>query len=149
MLENGYGEHNIQGIGDKHIPLIHNVLNLDFVIAVSDRVTDELNLLFNSPEGQTYLASRTDLDPEMIALFAEIGISGFANIVSAIKLAKTRGYGPGDAIVTIATDSARLYSTEAQGARAKFFPDGFSVADAGSVFESRLPRALRARTFWS
>jgi cysteine synthase len=138
MLENGYGEHNIQGIGDKHIPLIQNVLNSDFVVAVSDRITDELNLLINSPEGQTYLASRPDLDPEMVGLFAEFGISSFANIVSAIKLAKTKDYGPDDAVVTIATDSARLYATEAQGARAKFFPEGFSVADAGAVFESRL-----------
>ena len=32
MLENGFGEHNIQGIGDKHIPLIHNVMNTDVVV---------------------------------------------------------------------------------------------------------------------
>ena len=37
LLYNGYGEHNIQGIGDKHVPLIHNVMGTDFVIGVSDR----------------------------------------------------------------------------------------------------------------
>jgi cysteine synthase A len=141
MLENGYGEHNIQGIGDKHIPLIHNVLNTDFVIAVSDRVTDKLNLMFNSAEGRAYLAARADLDPELVALFGEIGISGLANIVAAIKLARTKGYGPDDAVVTIATDSARLYQTEAQGARAKFFAEGFTAADAADVFASCLGRA--------
>ena len=52
MLENGFGEHNIQGIGDKHIPLIHNVMNTDVVCAVSDRATDELDVLFNTPEGR-------------------------------------------------------------------------------------------------
>ncbi len=55
MLKNGYGEHNIQGIGDKHIPLIHNVMNTDVVIGVSDRVTDQLNLLFGSEVGRNYL----------------------------------------------------------------------------------------------
>ena len=42
MLENGFGEHNIQGIGDKHIPLIHNITNSDVICGISDRATDEL-----------------------------------------------------------------------------------------------------------
>ena len=46
MLYNGYGEHNIQGIGDKHIPLIHNVTNTDVIVGVSDRATDGLGLVF-------------------------------------------------------------------------------------------------------
>ena len=58
MLENGFGEHNIQGIGDKHIPLIHNVMNTDVVCAISDRATDELDVLFNTDEGRAYLAKR-------------------------------------------------------------------------------------------
>src|SRR5947209_11429183 len=61
MLENGFGEHNIQGIGDKHIPLILNAMNLDFAVAVSDRVTDQLNVLFNSETGLDYLATRHDV----------------------------------------------------------------------------------------
>ena len=48
---NGYGEHNIQGIGDKHVPLIHNVTNTDLVIGVSDQATDGLNAVFNTPAG--------------------------------------------------------------------------------------------------
>jgi hypothetical protein len=44
MLYNGFGEHNIQGIGDKHIPFIHNVTNTDVAVAVSDRATDALNV---------------------------------------------------------------------------------------------------------
>src|SRR5207302_6528052 len=47
LLLNGYGEHNIQGIGDKHVPLIHNVMNTDLVIGVSDQATDGLNAVFN------------------------------------------------------------------------------------------------------
>jgi cysteine synthase A len=133
MLENGYGEHNIQGIGDKHIPLIHNVMNTDAVIAVSDRDTDRLNLAFNSPEGAAYFASRKDIDPSLAAVFGEIGISSWANILASIKLARSKRYGPNDAIVTIATDSARLYRAEADGARSRFFPGGFGAKDAGSV----------------
>ena len=58
LLYNGYGEHNIQGIGDKHVPLIHNVTNTDVVVAVSDQATDELGVLFASPEGRALLAQR-------------------------------------------------------------------------------------------
>jgi hypothetical protein len=141
MLENGYGAHNIQGIGDKHIPLIHNVINTDAVIAVSDQDTDRLNLAFNSPEGAAYLASRRDIDPSLAAAFGEIGISSWANILASIKLARTKGYGPEDAIVTVATDSARLYRTEADGARGKFFAGGFSARDAASVVEACLAGA--------
>ncbi|HVW57273.1 MAG TPA: pyridoxal-phosphate dependent enzyme [Rhizobiaceae bacterium] len=138
LLENGYGEHNIQGIGDKHVPLIHNVMNLDFVVAVSDRVTDQLNLLFNSPVGAARLGERLGLDASAMADLAEIGISGFANIVAAIKLARRMDYGPGEMVMTVATDSARLYRTEMAATEKKFFPRGFSQADADSVLFSCL-----------
>ena len=69
MLSNGYGEHNIQGIGDKHVPLIHNVMNTDLVVGVSDRSTGALDLLFNSEAGRAYLADRRQIDPETIAEF--------------------------------------------------------------------------------
>ena len=58
---NGYGEHNIQGIGDKHVPLIHNVMNTDLVIGVSDQATDGLNAVFNTEAGRAYLARRLGL----------------------------------------------------------------------------------------
>ena len=141
MMENGYGEHNIQGIGDKHIPLIHNVMNTDAVIAVSDKDTDRLNLAFNSPEGTDYFAFRSDIDPSLAAVFSEIGISSWANIVASVKLARTKGYGPNDAIMTVATDSARLYRTEADRARRKFFAGSFSARDAASVIEACLTTA--------
>lgn len=138
MLENGYGEHNIQGIGDKHIPLIHNVMNLDFVVGVSDRTTDKLNILFNSDIGRSYLASRKYVDEDIVASFEEIGISGLANIVAAIKLAREADYGANDVIMTIATDSSRLYKTEVQAAQKKFFDGKFERADAEKIFSSCL-----------
>ena len=67
LLNNGYGEHNIQGIGDKHVPLIHNVMNTDLVIGVSDQATDGLNAVFNTDTGRDYLARRLGVAPELRA----------------------------------------------------------------------------------
>ena len=141
MLENGFGEHNIQGIGDKHIPLIHNVMNTDFVIAVSDRASDGLNLLFNTEVGRAYLRRRKGIDANLVAQFDDIGISGIANIIAAIKLAKYMRYGADDVVMTVATDSAALYQTERAGFAARRYPAGFDEVDAGEVFGAALAAA--------
>ena len=138
MLENGFGEHNIQGIGDKHIPLIHNVMNTDVVIAVSDQVSDRLNLLFGSEVGQRFLRTRHNLDEAFIAGFSDVGISGFANIAASIKLAKHFQLGSDDVIVTVATDCASLYDSERENYRAKHYPNGFDDINAGEIFSSCL-----------
>jgi cysteine synthase len=138
MLENGYGEHNIQGIGDKHIPLIQNVMNMDAVIAVSDRASDRLNLLFGSDIGRDYLVERRKVDRVLVDAFAEIGISGLANIVAAIKLAKHLDLGADDVVMTVATDSAALYFSERDGYAAKHYPDGFYEVNAGEIFAGAL-----------
>ncbi|MGA1448222.1 MAG: pyridoxal-5'-phosphate-dependent protein subunit beta, partial [Ilumatobacteraceae bacterium] len=108
MLENGYGEHNIQGIGDKHIPLIHNVMNTDLVVDVSDRATDELDVLFNTDEGLRYLHERKGVPEDILHTLKHFGFSAIANVIAAIKVAKLRGYGANDALITIATDGADL-----------------------------------------
>jgi len=134
MLNNGFGEHNIQGIGDKHIPLIQNVMNMDFVVGVSDSVTDKLNLLFASGIGRNYLTARRGLGLPLVAALDDIGISGIANIVAAIKLAKYMSYGPEDVVVTIATDSAAMYRSEQEQYEAKHYGKGFDEVNAGEVF---------------
>ncbi len=113
MLYNGYGEHNIQGIGDKHIPLIHNVTNSDDVVAISDRATDTLTVLFNTAAGKEYLTS-LGLDPEFVGRLRHLGYSSICNMLAAIKLAKYHGYGADDVIVTVATDGFEMYSSELQ-----------------------------------
>jgi cysteine synthase len=138
MLCNGYGEHNIQGIGDKHIPLIHNVMNTDVVIGVSDTASDALNQLFGSNAGRGHLTGRRHIDPEVVGRFDDIGLSGLANIVAAIKLAKHLDYGPDDVVMTVATDSAALYGSERQGYLARRYPDGFDEVDAGAIFARHL-----------
>jgi cysteine synthase len=138
MLCNGYGEHNIQGIGDKHIPLIHNVMNTDLVVGVSDLASDSLNLLFGGNVGRSYLAGRRKIDPEVVGSFDDIGISGLANIVAAIKVAKHLDLDAQDVIMTVATDSALLYASERQSFLRRRYPDGFDEVNAGEFYSRHL-----------
>ena len=112
LLKNGFGEHNIQGIGDKHVPLIHNVMNTDFVVDVSDKATDNLNLLFNTPLGKEYLVKDIGLTTSLVSRLPEFGFSSIANILASIKLAKFMNLGKDEAIITVATDGADLYLSE-------------------------------------
>jgi cysteine synthase len=138
MLENGFGEHNIQGIGDKHIPLIHNVMNTDVVCAVSDRATDELDVLFNSEAGQRYLADVKGLDAALIDALTHFGFSAIANTLAAIRTARLLDLGPDDAIITIATDGSALYPSERVKTLAEHYPGGFDTTDAAEVFGTHL-----------
>ena len=112
LLMNGYGEHNIQGIGDKHVPLIHNVMNTDLVIGVSDQATDGLNAVFNTEEGRAYRAGRLGQQPALVRKLGFFGLSSIANILGAIKMAKHLSLGPDDVIVTVATDGHEMYVSE-------------------------------------
>ncbi len=134
MLRNGFGEHNIQGIGDKHIPLIHNVHNTDFVAAVSDRATDQLSVLFSDPVGLAYLRDRRGVPEPALAALASFGLSSICNVLAAVKLAKHLDLGPDDVIVTVATDGAEMYESERQRISARDFSGGFDATAAAEVF---------------
>jgi len=138
LLRNGFGEHNIQGIGDKHVPYIHNVMNTDIVVGVSDRSTGALDLLFNNETGLCYLADRWYIAPDLLPRLKLIGLSGIANLVAAIKTAKRLELGEDDAIVTVATDSAALYGTERRKFAAAHYPGDFDAVNAGEVFGQHL-----------
>jgi cysteine synthase len=112
LLMNGYGEHNIQGIGDKHVPLIHNVMNTDLVIGVSDQATDGLNAVFNTDTGHDYLARRLGIGQEMLVRLRHFGLSSIANVLGAIKMARHCALGPDDVILTVATDGHEMYRSE-------------------------------------
>ena len=112
LLNNGYGEHNIQGIGDKHVPLIHNVMNSDLVIGITDKATDGLNAVFNTQEGRAYLTQRLGLDARTAKGLGYMGLSSIANVLGAIKMAKHLALGGDDVIVTVATDGHELYRSE-------------------------------------
>jgi len=120
LLNNGYGEHNIQGIGDKHVPLIHNVMNTDFVLGITDQATNNLNMMFNTDIGQQYLSRKKGFEMDFIKRLPEFGFSAIANILASIKLAKYMKLGKDDAIVTVATDGADLYLSELNKTKAEF-----------------------------
>jgi cysteine synthase len=110
LLINGFGEHRIEGIGDKHVPWIHNVKNTDMVIAIDDEAPMNLIRLFNEPAGQQYLA-RQGVSADLIEKLPWLGISGVSNLLSAIKFAKYYELGPNDVVATILTDSMDMYGS--------------------------------------
>ncbi|HET9724756.1 MAG TPA: pyridoxal-phosphate dependent enzyme [Actinomycetota bacterium] len=133
LLRNGFGEHNIQGIGDKHVPLIHNVMNTDVVVDVSDRDTDALNVLFNTAEGRAYLRGR-GFDEDTLGALGSFGLSSLCNVLGAVKVARLLRLGPDDVVVTVATDGAAMYRTEVDKALARDYSDGFGPTQAAEVF---------------
>ena len=88
ILDNGFGGHRIEGIGDKHIPWIHNVKNTDMAIAIDDEDSQRLLRLFNTPEGKTYMKDELGMSDEEVEKMAWLGISGIANVLCCIKMAK-------------------------------------------------------------
>ena len=138
LLRNGFGEHNIQGIGDKHVPYIHNVMNTDLVVGVSDRSVAALDLLFNNETGLAYLSERRRIDSETIDGLKYLGLSGIANVVAAIKTAKRLELGEEDVLITVATDSAALYGSERRKFLAATYPNGFDSVNAGEIFGQHL-----------
>jgi len=118
LLQGGYGSHRIEGIGDKHVPWIHNVRNTDLVVAVDDEACMSLLRLFNEPQGRRHLAATGVAKPFLDRLDL-VGISGAANLVASVKLARWYGLGPNDLIVTVLTDSMELYGSRIEELRAE------------------------------
>ncbi len=110
LLMNGFGGHRIEGIGDKHVPWVHNVKNTDVVTAIDDEDCLRIFRLFNEKEGTSYLKSMR-IDEEIIANLNLLGISGIGNLISAIKTAKYFELTKDDIVFSIATDSAEMYQS--------------------------------------
>ena len=110
LLNNGFGGHRIEGIGDKHVPWVHNAKNTDVVTAIDDEDCMRIFRLFNEPEGKAYLKS-CGIEAELIEKLGLLGISGVANILSAIKTAKYYEMTGDDVIFSLATDSAEMYGS--------------------------------------
>jgi len=110
LMINGFGAHRIEGIGDKHVPWIHNMKNTDLVMAVDDEATMSLIRLFNEPSGQEYLASQ-GVPTDLIERLPQLGISGVANLLSAIKFSKYYELGDQDIVLTVLTDSMEMYAS--------------------------------------
>lgn len=110
LLMNGFGGHRIEGIGDKHVPWVHNVKNTDMVTAIDDEDCMRIFRLFNEEEGIKYLKS-IGLNDDQLSMLSMLGISCIANLLSAIKTARYYEMTGDDVILSIATDSAELYAS--------------------------------------
>jgi len=131
LLNNGFGAHRIEGIGDKHVPWIHNIKNTDMVVAIDDLSVVNVMRLFNEPAGQEYLRSK-GVPAEIVSQLHLLGFSGIANMLSAIKMAKYYEMTENDVLVVIFTDSMELYATRIEEYRKDFGP--FTASDAAEAF---------------
>lgn len=110
LMANGFGEHWIEGIGDKHVPWIHNVKNSDMLIGIDDDDALGFFRLLNEKAGQDYLKAK-GVKQDVIEKLSWIGVSGAANILMAIKMAKYYEMTSDDCIMTVLTDSAAMYQS--------------------------------------
>ena len=110
LYQFGFGAHHIEGIGDKHIPWIHNIRNTNAIAAVDDEQVMQLLRLFNEPAGQDYLRKQGVKD-ETIAQLPMAGISSICNLVSAIWAARYYDMDSRDVVFLPLTDSMDLYAS--------------------------------------
>jgi hypothetical protein len=108
------------------------------VCAISDRATDELDVLLNTDEGRAYLAKRHGLADDVLVALGHLGLSSICNVLAAIKTVKLLGLGPDDAVVTVATDGGAMYGSERAKATTQRWPDGFGELEAAEVFGRHL-----------
>ncbi len=135
LLQNGFGAHRIEGIGDKHVPWIHNVKNTDLVVAIDDNDVVKIARLFNEPAGQEYL-KRKGVPESTLSRLDLLGFSGIANVLSAIKFAKYYELTEHDVVLTVLTDSMELYGTRLEEYRQQF--GAFTPYDAAEAFAGAL-----------
>ncbi len=131
LLMNGYGEHRIEGIGDKHVPWIHNVRNTDLVIDIDDEAVVRLARLFNEPVGRAYLV-REGVPQGLVQQLNLLGFSGIANLIMSIKFAKYFELGPQDVVLTVLTDSMELYQSRLREMREAY--GEYTEQDAAADF---------------
>lgn len=131
LLENGFGAHRIEGIGDKHVPWIHNIKNTDLVVAIDDNAVVNIMRLFNEPEGRKYLVKK-GVPEAIVSQLDLLGFSGIANVLSAIKFAKYYELGENDIVLTVLTDSMQLYGSRIEEMRNAF--GEYSITDAAEHY---------------
>ena len=135
LLRNGFGAHRIEGIGDKHVPWIHNVKNTDMVLSIDDQDCMDIYRLFNEKAGHDYLSS-IGVKDEDIAHLSLFGISGIGNLLSAIKMAKYYEMEEDDVVFTILTDSSSMYTSRLAELTAQQGP--FNTTEAAKVHAAAL-----------
>lgn len=137
LLRNGFGDHRIEGIGDKHVPWVHNVRNTDAVAAVDDEDCMRVLRLFNEPAGRRFLVAQ-GADPAAVERLGLLGISGICNVLAAIKAARYWELDEDDVVFTVLTDSVELYRSRLAELAAARGP--FGEVQAAAAFTGSLER---------
>ena len=132
LLLNGYGGHRIEGIGDKHVPWIHNVRNTDMVIGIDDNDAVRMIRLFNEPAGRDYLVMQ-GVPEKTVNNLDLLGISSIGNVIGAIKFAKYYELTEKDIVFTVFTDSMELYGSRLKELEEKF--GKYTKEDAARDYE--------------
>jgi len=131
LLENGFGSHRIEGIGDKHVPWIHNTKNTDLVVAIDDNAVVNLARLFNEENGRQYLVE-WGVAEATVSQLDLLGFSGISNVLTAIKVAKYYEMDENDIVLTILTDSMELYRSRLHEMHTEL--GEYSAGDAAADF---------------
>ncbi len=149
LLLNGFGAHRIEGIGDKHVPWIHNVKNTDLIIDLDDEATMHLIRLFNEPVGREYLVKQ-GVPEEFVNKLDLLGISGVANLLMTIKMAKWYELGDQDVLITVATDSMELYGSRIKEMREQYgeYTEKDAAADYHQYLLGQTTDQMQELTYW-
>jgi len=122
LFQNGFGDHRIEGIGDKHVPWVLDVKNLDMAIAIDDEDVMRVMHLFNHPEGRKYLLEK-GVPQEFIDKIGYLGISGIGNLLGCIKEAKLYEFNENDVVLSVCTDSMDMYQSRVQEHKGEYTRD--------------------------
>jgi len=149
LLFNGYGSHRIEGIGDKHVPWIHNLKNMDMVTDIDDEHCLRLVRLFNESEGKSYLKLK-GIPDEIVDKLHLFGISSIANLIGSIKMAKYYEMNENDIVFSIATDSMELYQSRIKelGKERGNYTDHQAAADFDSCLMSITTDYMLELSYW-
>jgi cysteine synthase len=131
LLENGFGAHRIEGIGDKHVPWIHNSKNTDMVVAIDDNAVVNISRLFNEESGRAYLVEK-GVPEGIVSQLDLLGFSGISNVLSCIKAAKYYEMTENDIMLTVLTDSMELYRSRIHEMQQEF--GQYTERDAAADF---------------
>jgi cysteine synthase len=145
LYNNGYGSHDIQGIGDKHVTWIHNTWNMDALMCIDDMQCKQGLQLLAEADARRVLVTRYGIDEATVDQLGTVfGISGICNVLGAIKTAKFYKLGKGDVIVTAATDSLDRYYSVMEDMAARFgrLDEAAAVGRVEGIFHA-------VRTDWS
>jgi len=149
LLNNGFGAHRIEGIGDKHVPWVHNVKNTDFITAIDDNAVVKLARLFNESAGRKHLIN-SGVEESVVKQLDLLGFSSISNLLSAIKFAKFNELSSKDVVFTVLTDSMELYGSRLEEMHTEFgkYDEKSAIADDARYLKGERTDNMQELGYW-